>query len=226
MKNSIQFFNNSSFCRFCATKSIESLIIQPEPASSEPIFVQVEETELIFNEIEILPAELQSIEDEPSVIQEIDLCKADDEDDEDDDINITKLLPSFINNLKKDDQEEIDDDPSKIYANEILFKKLETIESGNDDKLNRKTNTVGMTDELSLADYLHQRLFFDMMKKKKSKKSKKNGNLVKNKSKINFDDDVDDDLYDRFESTLLYRYGLATQFYDKGPSKSRKNKYG
>ena len=70
---------------------------------------------------------------------------------------------------------------------------------------------------------LHERLFIDMMGKS-NKNKVKNSCENKKKKKFNFHGDIDDDINDKFESTLLYRYGLASRFYEKNDKKSAKSK--
>ena len=83
--------------------------------------------------------------------------------DEDDDININKLFPTFLNNLKKQ-QEEIEiadklniddklvDDPIKLYSNDVMLKKLEKIDdSRGGSSLKKGKHHVGMNDDFTRA---------------------------------------------------------------------------
>ena len=203
-----------------------------------------ENAHLISNDeppqIDIIKCESDKIEDKEVIVDnETNVVSAHDDDN---DININNLLPTFINNLKKQQAEielaeklniddKIDDDPLKIYSNEIMMKKLKKIDSGAKITKNSKktAHRLGMKDELSLADYLHERLFIDMMSKSSKKSSKQQTDNTKsgNKSNFNFYGDNDDDIYDKFESTLLYRYGLASRFFEKDKKKTlKKSKRG
>jgi hypothetical protein len=184
----------------------------------------------LVNECEkISHKELPILNIEPVVI---------DNHDEDDDININKLFPIFLNNLKKQQKEieiadklniddKLVDDPLKLYSNDVMLKKLEKIDDNRctGSLLKKVTHHVGMNDELTLTDYLHERLFIDMMgKSKKNKMKSSSDNKNKNKKNFNFHGDFDDDINDKFESTLLYRYGLASRFYEKKDKKFTKSK--
>jgi hypothetical protein len=156
----------------------------------------------------------------------------------DDDININALMPKFVDNMRKHNEEVIltgdqqDEDNVKFYCDEIILDQLnQTIDEPQDD--NRKVLKIPKNSEyLSLPDYLHQKLLMDMMyddkKQKKKKKLSKYGpaNLVQHFKSFNepYGDDEDDDLQDRYESTLFYRYGLASRLVKKPDSKSDQSK--
>ena len=73
--------------------------------------------------------------------------------------------------------------------------------------------------QLSLQDFVHQKVFMDMMKEKTKKPKKPSSQASMKKSakggssKTKLGDDADDDdMYDRFENSLYYRYGLTSRF--------------
>ena len=161
------------------------------------------------------------------------------EEEEEDDININKLFPTFLKNLKKQQQEieisdklniddKVVDDPLKIYSNEIMLKKLEKIDDKKSGGSTKKSNHdhLIMNDRLTITDYLHERLFLDMMSKSKNKRKNSKTNSHKKNKNLNFHGNIDDDINDKFESTLLYRYGLASRFFEKKPKTKKSSKKG
>ena len=183
-----------------------------------------------------------------------------------DDIDINELMPRFIENMRRQQQEikksMLND--NEDFSNEIFLKKISkhknssnldvdkkdtknrtkenTFKSDDDNENEEKMSQLNKTKNLkekcepkknlTLNDYFEQKVFLDMMKKSKTKSKTfhsdllarglnsgmSRGKMVKlsDYNAANSDDDTSD-ASDRFESSLFYRYGMASRFVDSSP---------
>lgn len=162
-------------------------------------------------------------------------------------INIDELVTSFIENTRKQ-QTTIDqnsDENVDVNYSQNTCKILEKPKKYPSDKIHKKR---------TMDEYFQQKLITDLIKKSNDKKNGKkketyhsrlllrgldsgiNGKMVKYTDYHAYNSDDSSDVSETFESSLFYRYGMASRFVDdtlkqdlitgnaKGKQKNKRNK--